>query len=183
MEMVDRVKTKFGSIVPSVVVGMDRRKNKSMKEKESKAREQMLVVLFMEGGHKGFKPMLRELLNDYAMGTDNYPATIYDALQVMMVQQEGPVYQAIMKRAKAERARSKGGQELEASFAQMSKTEIRTKGLCFNCEHKWQPDKCKKKKEQTEEVQQHAQSGQKNDQAQNEVDNLDRDPFLVWNLG
>ena len=79
-----------------------------------------------------------------------------------------------MNRAKAERARSNGRQELKASFAQMSKTEMRTKGLCFNCGHKWQPGhKCKKKKEQTEEAQQHAQSEQENNQAQNEADNLD----------
>ena len=153
MEMVDRVEEKYGSISPSVVVGLDKSK-KSAKEKESKAREEMLVVLFMEGGHRGFKPMLRDLLNSYAMGTDNYPETIYDALQVMMVHQEGPVYKAVMKRVRAEKIKNNGGQDtIEASFTQMSKTELRTKGLCFNCGDKWQPGhKCKKVKEQTEEA-------------------------------
>jgi hypothetical protein len=56
-----------------------------------KAREKMIVNLFMDGANKGFKPLMRDLENDYVLGTNNYPATLAEALQVLMVYLEQPV--------------------------------------------------------------------------------------------
>jgi hypothetical protein len=57
----------------------------------------MIVILFMDGVNKGFKPLMRDLENDYVLGTNKYPAMLAEALQVLMVYLEQPVYKAIMK--------------------------------------------------------------------------------------
>jgi hypothetical protein len=53
-------------------------------KKRMKAKK-MLVVLFMEGANKGFKPLMQDLENDHALGSTKYPTTLAEALQVMML--------------------------------------------------------------------------------------------------
>jgi hypothetical protein len=48
----------------------------------------MIVVLFMEGADKGFKPLLRDLENACVLGAHKYPPTLAEALQVLMVYAE-----------------------------------------------------------------------------------------------
>jgi hypothetical protein len=57
----------------------------------------MIVVLCMHGVSKGFKLLMRDLENDYVLGTNKYPVTLAEALQMLMVYLEQPVYKAITK--------------------------------------------------------------------------------------
>jgi hypothetical protein len=50
--------------------------------------------------NKGFKLQLRDLENDYVLGANKFPATLAEALQVLMVYGEQPVYKSIMKKLK-----------------------------------------------------------------------------------
>ena len=98
----------------------------------------MIATIFMNGAHAGFKPLLNDLKSEYALGADKYPKTIEDALQVLTQYTEQQLYKAIKNRSRKKR---KGEQELgAASFAQMSKNQLRKKGLCFKCGKKWSPD-------------------------------------------
>ena len=179
-DMVDRAERKFGPLTPMAVVSKDKSR-KTQSEKESKAREQLLAVLFMEGGNRGYKPLLNNLKSDYALGSDMYPDTLHEALQVMMVHQESPIYRSIMKK-KAEKVDEQ--EPLEVSFAQMTKAEKRKKGLCFQCGSKWQPGHtCATPgtgDNNVEEAQQHTQTGAaRSHQRQGSMS----DAFLAWNLG
>jgi hypothetical protein len=60
----------------------------------------MIVVLCMEGAKKGFKLLLRDLENDSVLGANKYPATLAEALQVLMVYAEQPVSKLIVKKLK-----------------------------------------------------------------------------------
>jgi hypothetical protein len=73
--------------------------------KEQKAKDSMLAILFMEGGTRGFKPLLRDLENDFALGASLYPGTPAEALQVMLVYEGSPIYKSIMKNSGRKRAR------------------------------------------------------------------------------
>ena len=99
-----------------------------MNERE---RQKVLACLLMEGAHRGFAPLLRDLENDYALGHDKYPETLEEALQVLSLYAERPLYKAIMKKAKQNGKQDEETPQL--SFAQMSKREKMKKGLCFNC--------------------------------------------------
>jgi hypothetical protein len=104
--------------------------------KASKAREQMLVVLLMEGANKGFRPLLHDLENNHALGANLYPETVVDALQVMMVHEAQPVYKQIMKNVSRWKKKEKEQVEVPEFRFMMSKAEMIKKGLCFNVESK-----------------------------------------------
>jgi hypothetical protein len=118
----------YGKIIPSVMVDNDKSKDKA-DEKRLRAKEKMTVVLFMEGASKGFKPLIRDFENDHVLGSNEYPETIAEALQVMMVFADQPVYKAIMKKMKKKRSMDDNGNP-DVSFV-MSKIEMIKKGLCF----------------------------------------------------
>jgi hypothetical protein len=92
METADCTEQMYGKIMPSVMVDGDKSSAK-IGEKWKKAREKMIAILSMDGANKGFKLLLRELENDYVLGTNKYPATLAEALQVLMVYSEQPVPQ------------------------------------------------------------------------------------------
>ena len=61
-------------------------------------KNKMMASLFMNGTNPGFKPLLRDLENDYSLGAALYPATLEEAFEVLQVFTEQPVYQAIVKK-------------------------------------------------------------------------------------
>jgi hypothetical protein len=114
--------------------------------KSEKAREKMIVILFMDGANKGFKLHVRELENDYVLGTNKYPATLAEALQVLMVYSERPVYKAIMKKLKKCQSVETEEGSPDILFVQMNKIDMIKKGLCFCCGERGQKaSECEKK--------------------------------------
>ena len=158
VEMVQRMEGLFGGVAPTAVAKKEKGRKMTDAEKVSKAREQVLAVLFMEGGVKGFRPLLRDLENDQALGASLYPETIADALQVMMRYQEQPIYKSIMKNVN-KKFTITDEENPDFSFM-MSKVEMMKKRLCFKCGkpgHKT-ADCTKKKSDEGEAMeQQHAQ--------------------------
>ena len=179
----DRVEKHCGGIVPSCVVDkMMGRETKA--KKKAKAREQMLVVMFMEGTNWGFRPLVREMESGHTLGNNKvYPETMHDALEVMMVFKERPLYKKIIK--KLLQAKKSGGkldedETMEAQFTQMSKATKRKKGLCFQCGKKWyRGHECAVEETKEEEVEgtQHVQQVATQSHGEDQVDF-----FLAWNI-
>ena len=120
-DLVERVEKHCGGIVPSCVVDeMTGRETEA--KKKAKVREQMLVVMFIEGMNRGFRPLVREMESGHTLGNNKvYPETMHDALEVMMVFKECPLYKKIMKNLLQSKKSGIEQEPLEALFAQMSK--------------------------------------------------------------
>jgi len=133
MSLVERVESTYGSIAPKAVAERDPKykAGKANEELTKTARDRMIASMFMEGAHFGFKPLLRDLENDYALGAAMYPETVNEALQVMTVYAEQPMYKAIMKKIWKKKAQE--DEEEPVSFAQMTREQKMKKGLCFKC--------------------------------------------------
>ena len=133
-DMVERFDRVHGPLIPTAVAQKEKSR-KTSQEKESIAREKVSVMLFMEGSHRGFRPLLRDFESDYTLGVAKYPSTLEEALQIMTVHEGQPVYKSIMKKSN----RKKGGNEepVEHAFGQVTKKEMRKKGQCFKCGKKW----------------------------------------------
>lgn len=58
----------------------------------------MLATMFMDGAHWGFKPLLRDLESEFALGAALHPETIDDVLQVLAEYMQQPTCKAIMKK-------------------------------------------------------------------------------------
>jgi Zinc knuckle len=96
----------------------------------------------MEGANKGFKPLLRDLENDYVLGANKYPALLVEALQVLMVYAEQPVYKLIMKKLKKKQLVETDEGSPEVAFAP-----------CFHCGEKGhKASECKKNRKEDEET-------------------------------
>jgi hypothetical protein len=132
-EVVEHVERLYGMITPSVVAEKDKTVKRLDEVKASKAREKMLVVLLMECANKGFRPLLHDLESDHALGANLYPATLADALQVMMVHEAQLAYKLIMKKLSKEKKKEAELVEIPEFRFMMSKTEMMKKGLCFRC--------------------------------------------------
>jgi hypothetical protein len=133
VEICKRVERMYGDVIPGVIASKDTGKEKK-EVKELNAKNRMLAILFMEGGNRGFKPLLRDLENDFALGASLYPGTPAEALQVMLVYETSPIYKAITKklRKKKESLDDDGNQE----YSFVNKGEMMKKGLCFKCGRK-----------------------------------------------
>ena len=131
ISLVERVELTYGSIAPRAVAEKDPKykTGKTADDLTVAAREKMLASVFMDGANSGFKPLLRDLENDYALGAALYPATMNEALQVMTVYTDQPLYKNIVKKG----ARKRDDELTQVSFAQMSIQEKRKKNLCFRC--------------------------------------------------
>jgi hypothetical protein len=145
METVDRTERMYETIVPSVMVDGDKTSAK-IDNKQKTVREKMIVILFMDGANKGFKLLMRDLENDYVLGTNKYPTTLAEALQVLMVYSEQPVYKAIMKKLKKRQSVETEKGSLDILFVQMKNIDMIKKGLCFCCGERGQKaSECEKK--------------------------------------
>jgi hypothetical protein len=72
---------------------------------------------------------------------------------VLMVYAEQPVYKSIMKKLKKKQLVETDEGSPEVAFAQMKKTKMIKKGLCFCCGKKGhKASECKKKKKEDEET-------------------------------
>lgn len=134
IELSERAGRMYGELIPGAIVLKDGGKE-SKGVKEANARNQLLASLFMEGGNRGFKPMLRDLESDFALGASLYPGTPAEALQVMMVYETNPIYKAIMRKLKKKKASDEDSGIYEQNFM-MTKMEMIKKGLCFKCGEK-----------------------------------------------
>jgi hypothetical protein len=105
METVDCSEQMYWTIVPSVMVDDDKSSAK-IGEKQKKARETMIVMLFMDGANKGFKLLMRDLEND--SGHEQVSCDACRSIQVLMVYSEQPVYKAIMKKLKEWQSNRRG---------------------------------------------------------------------------
>lgn len=152
--VVERIERAYGEISPVAVAEKDPKYNQGKAKAISRERDRMLAYMFMQSGHKGFTPLLRDMENDYALGHGKFPETVEEALQVLTMYMEQPLYKIIMKKQKKEK--QDGEATPEMSFAQMSKKEKMKKGLCFKCGKKGHlAANCKEDEE--EEEQQHFQ--------------------------
>jgi hypothetical protein len=142
----------FGTIVLPVMVDADKSGAK-IDKKQKNQEKKMIVVLFMEIANKGFKPLLRDLENDYVLGVNKYPATLVESWQVLMVYAEQPVYKSIMKKLKKKQLVETDKGSPEVAFALMKKTKMIKKGLCFHCGEKGhKASEGKKKKKEDKET-------------------------------
>ena len=125
-EMAERA---YGDVAPVAVA----KKNKSAYKKTPDAtlkveKQRMLAFMFMDGADKKiFGYLLRNMGNDHALGQEKYPDTVEEALQVMMLFAEKALKQNKRGRTHPQQPSS------EVSMAQMSKNQMRKKGLCFKC--------------------------------------------------
>jgi len=94
------VESTYGSIAPKAVAERDPKykAGKANEELTKTAHDRMIASMFMEGAHFGFKPLLRDLENDCALGAVMHPETVGEALQVMTVHAKQPMHKAIVKK-------------------------------------------------------------------------------------
>ena len=99
VSLVDAVERNCATIQPTEMA----KKNSLHKTKLDKAlkakRDKMIVALFMEGANHGFKPMMRDLANDFALRASMHSSTIEEAMEVMTVFVDQPAYKAIMMKS------------------------------------------------------------------------------------
>jgi hypothetical protein len=131
IEVCERVERMYGDMIPSVIVSKDGGKDKK-EVKGLNAKNKMLATLFMEGENRGFKPMLRDLDNNFALGAPIYPESPEEALQVMMVYETNPIYKSIIKKLRKKK-RPSDEDELQHGSSFMNKAEMMKKGVCFKC--------------------------------------------------
>lgn len=121
VEMVERT---YGELEPVVLA------NKSSAVGARKIeRDKMLAFMFMDGlDKKVFGYFLKNMSNDYALGNDTYPGDVENALQVLLLYQEG-----VHKKASGKMKQQIDEERPDLSFAQVSKQEMYKRGLCFKC--------------------------------------------------
>ena len=146
VSLVENVERIYGEIKPLELA------KKDSKFTVNGEKNKMMASLFMNGANPGFKPLLRDLANDYSLGAALYPATLEEAFEVLQVFTEQPVYQAIVKKQVGKTRREKEIKEApDLSFAQMTKEQMKKKGLCFKCgNHGHRAFECKKEMEEQE---------------------------------
>ena len=127
VEMAQRMEGLFGGVAPTAVAKKDKGCKETDAEKVSKARG----CAFHGGGVKGFRPLLRHLENDQALGALLCPESNADALQVMMQHQEQPIHKSIMKNVN-KKFTTTDDKIPDFSFM-MSEVEMMKKHLCFKC--------------------------------------------------
>ena len=136
-DLVENMEHTCGKLQPIALAEMDPKYAKAadatkekMKERE---RQKVLAYLLMEGAHRGFAPLLRDLESDYALGQAKFPKTMEEALEVMSMYTEQTLYKTIMKKISKHHKQDENDTIEELSFAQMTKRDMIKKGLCFKC--------------------------------------------------
>ena len=137
-DLVENMEHTCGKLQPLALAEMDPKYAKAADTTKEKMNEQerqkVLAYLLMEGAHRGFAPLMRDLESDFALGQDKYPETMEEALQVLNMYTKQPLYKAIMKKfvnKQGKQNEDKVGEE--HSYAQMTTREMMKKGLCFKC--------------------------------------------------
>ena len=134
MSLVDAVECNCATIQPTAMA----KKNSLHKPKPDKAlkakRDKMIAALFVEAANHGFKPMMRDMANDFALGASMHPSTIEEAMEVMTVLMDQPACKATTMKSQRERQRKKETQESpDLNFSQMDRSVMKKKGLCYHC--------------------------------------------------
>jgi hypothetical protein len=84
ISLIEMVERSYGQIAPEEIAKKSNKYTKNPGAVLSIERSRMLAYMFMNGANKRlFGYMLRSLENNFALGTDLYPATMEDALQVL----------------------------------------------------------------------------------------------------
>jgi hypothetical protein len=147
--VVENAEETFGEIVPTAVATLiDDKEKKSKAAKEKDARERVLAVMFMDGGNKGYRQMMRDLENDYALRAALYLTVLEEAFQVMKVYEEQPLYKSILKNETTKSDKMKTDKKRPhkeprdqdstpkygTSFLQNEVQEqLKREGRCYNC--------------------------------------------------
>ena len=122
-ELVDRL---YGPVAPVRIAEKDSQYQADKEAVLKKEQEKMLAFMFMDGANKKiYGALMRKLHDDHSLGDAKFPDTIEEALQVLS-----------MKGTKSLKQRGKSDVDegtRDLSFTQMSKTQLRKKGLCFKC--------------------------------------------------
>lgn len=123
MSIVEMTETTYGKIEPVKVAEQDTKYAKSKTKVMEQERNKMLAFLFMDGANRqqyGF--LLRDLGKDHALGTNQYPETVEDALQVLSLYGQ---------RRKPRKSSEDKMDKVDLSHAQMDKRKRKMK--CWNC--------------------------------------------------
>lgn len=125
ISIAEMVETTYGKIEPVKVAEQDSKYKNNKSKIIEQEKNKMLAFLFMDGANRqqyGF--ILRDLGKDHALGTNQYPETVEDALQVLSLYGQ-------------RRKPKKGGDDMqdeiakvELSHAQMDRER---KMKCWNC--------------------------------------------------
>ena len=122
--MVEMVERAYGAISPEAIaertLGYARNKSGTIKE----VRGKFLTHIFMDGANKkAFRFLMRDLHNNYALGNDNYPDTVEDALQVLTL------YGERSNKIEKKKGKNDDDKSTDASFAQQDGKTV----VCWRC--------------------------------------------------
>ena len=127
MEMVERA---YGDLAPAVLAEKDQAYKRDAEGVTMAERNKMLAYMFLDGADKTmFGYLVKNMGNDYALGNDTYPEDVESALQVLLLYQEG-VHRKSTKKKIIQRDND---EMVELSFAQLTKNQLRKRGMCFTC--------------------------------------------------
>jgi hypothetical protein len=90
--LVEVVERSYGAIAP-VKIAKEKEAYRSDADAAVKAeRDKMLAYMFMKGANSNrYGPLIKDLADDYALGTDKYPVNVETALQVLALYDEKAV--------------------------------------------------------------------------------------------
>lgn len=107
------VERSYGKISLVAIASQETQYNRNKDKYESEAREKFLAFLFMDGGSKKvFGYLMNDLSGDFTLGSDNYPETVKDSLQVMSLRV------AKVEEINCKKKKKENGGLMETSFAQ-----------------------------------------------------------------
>ena len=123
--LIERVEATYGDIEPVKAAERDSNYAKDKDKALAATREKMLAYAFMDGAGRAFKPLLKDLEQDYSLGEGKYPTNLEEALQVLTAFED---QHGLNK--KRNRLRELADAP-ELNFAQ--KIEMIKKQVCFKC--------------------------------------------------
>ena len=120
MSIAEMVETTYGKIEPVKVAEQDSKYKSNKSKIIEQEKNKMLAFLFMDGANRqqyGF--LMRDLGKEHALGTNQYPEMVEDALQVLSLY------------GQKRKSKKRGEDKVETSFAQSEKRKRKMK--CWNC--------------------------------------------------
>ena len=120
--VVEMVERSYGKIVPVEIASREARYSADKDTIDARERDRFLAFMFMDGADKTvYGYLMRDLSGDYALGNENYPDTVEDALQVLALRTG--------TKGSKDRKHKTGG---ETSFAQTGTSKRKLK--CWKCQ-------------------------------------------------